>query len=457
MLSSSSASATSTISTASSSYVEDQGPILKFLLLGESSVGKSSILHRFISQYFSPSQIPTIGVDVSQAKTLFIGKRQSARVQITDTAGLEKFRFTSQNVYRGSHAIILVYDVTCRFTFDRISEYWIPELVEKYPKSTEHSKLILLGNKVDLLNASTSSVFINTKKERQVSIEEAQELANSKNMKFMEISVKKSTNIDHIFTDTIREILREQKENNERHQSGKHPRQRNSFGSRVSTAVCLHLNQGRQRQPLTPRHRLSLSFDFNQSPNQLMTSSMSTSPTSTPIVEQEEWDPVKNYASRNSDKKEKFQREEIPIDMNDDTFSSNNDDIPSPIVTTALANETKTSINDDGVELRLSPQSKGEATCDIGMDKLSISPKSKLPDEQPTPSSITTIKLSPSSDGKIKRSTSSGKVHPHIQGMSLSTYTNSNGLPPPQRATPAKKKRFRFLRFTQRRNKKNTV
>jgi len=446
MLSSSSASTTSTISTGSSSYVEDQGLILKFLLLGESGVGKSSILHRFISQYFSSSQIPTIGVDVSQAKTLFIGKKQSARVQITDTAGLEKFRFTSQNIYRGSHAIVLVYDVTCRFTFDRISEYWIPELANR--KSTEHSKLILIGNKVDLLNGSTSSVFINTKKERQVTIEEAQTLANSKNMKFMEISVKKSTNLDHIFTETIKEILKEQKENDERHRGGKHHRSRNSFGSRVSTV--LHLNQGRQRQPLTPRHRTSLSFDFNQSPNQSITAN-STSPT-TPIVEQEEWDPVKNYASRNSEKKEKFQREDIPID----TFSSSsNDDSPRPIVATTLANETKTSINDDGVELRLSPQSKGETACDVGMDKLSISPKF----EQPTPSSITTIKLTPSSDGKIKRSTSSGKVHPHIQGMSLSTYTYTSSLPPPPRRTTSakKKKKFRFLRFAQRRNKKNVV
>nr|XP_027108714.1 ras-related protein RABC2a-like [Coffea arabica] len=117
----------------------------KILLIGDSGVGKSSLVLSFISQQYLQDLSPTIGVDFKIKLLTFGGKRM--KLTIWDTAGQERFGTLTSSYYRGAHGIILVYDVTRRETFTNLSEIWAKE-VELY--STNHDCIrILVGNKVD--------------------------------------------------------------------------------------------------------------------------------------------------------------------------------------------------------------------------------------------------------------------------------------------------------------------
>uniref|UniRef100_A0A6M2EU06 Uncharacterized protein n=1 Tax=Populus davidiana TaxID=266767 RepID=A0A6M2EU06_9ROSI len=116
----------------------------KFLLIGDSGVGKSSLLLSFISSSVRDLS-PTIGVDF-KVKMLTVGEKR-LKLTIWDTAGQERFGTLISSYYRGAHGIILVYDVTRRETFENLSDIWAKE-VELY--STNHDCIkILVGNKVD--------------------------------------------------------------------------------------------------------------------------------------------------------------------------------------------------------------------------------------------------------------------------------------------------------------------
>ncbi|XP_051944075.1 ras-related protein Rab-18-B-like isoform X2 [Hippocampus zosterae] len=117
---------------------------LKLLIIGESGVGKSSLLLRFTEDTFDPDQSATIGVDF-KVKTLAIDGNK-AKLAIWDTAGQERFRTLTPSYYRGAQGVILVYDVTKRDTFTKL-ENWLNEL-ETYTTRNDIVKM-LVGNKID--------------------------------------------------------------------------------------------------------------------------------------------------------------------------------------------------------------------------------------------------------------------------------------------------------------------
>uniref|UniRef100_A0A4W6BVS6 RAB18B, member RAS oncogene family n=1 Tax=Lates calcarifer TaxID=8187 RepID=A0A4W6BVS6_LATCA len=117
---------------------------LKLLIIGESGVGKSSLLLRFTDDTFDPEQPATIGVDF-KVKTLAIDGNK-AKLAIWDTAGQERFRTLTPSYYRGAQGVILVYDVTKRDTFTKL-ENWLNEL-ETYTTRNDIVKM-LVGNKID--------------------------------------------------------------------------------------------------------------------------------------------------------------------------------------------------------------------------------------------------------------------------------------------------------------------
>ncbi|XP_054625260.1 ras-related protein Rab-18-B-like isoform X2 [Dunckerocampus dactyliophorus] len=117
---------------------------LKLLIIGESGVGKSSLLLRFTEDTFDPEQSATIGVDF-KVKTLSIDGNK-AKLAIWDTAGQERFRTLTPSYYRGAQGVILVYDVTKRDTFTKL-ENWLNEL-ETYTTRNDIVKM-LVGNKID--------------------------------------------------------------------------------------------------------------------------------------------------------------------------------------------------------------------------------------------------------------------------------------------------------------------
>ncbi|CAN1770547.1 Ras-related protein RABC2a [Linum perenne] len=164
----------------------------KFLLIGDSSVGKSSLLVSFISTTSVEDDLaPTIGVDFKIKQLTVAGKR--LKLTIWDTAGQERFRTLTSSYYRNAQGIILVYDVTRRETFTNLSDVWAKE-VELYRTNQDCVKM-LVGNKVD------------KDSDRAVTREEGMELAKQLGCLFLECSAKTRENVEQCFEELALKIM----------------------------------------------------------------------------------------------------------------------------------------------------------------------------------------------------------------------------------------------------------
>ena len=154
--------------------------VFKLLLLGDSSVGKTSILLKYIGNKFYESNISTTGVDY--VDKIIDYNKFKIRLQIWDTSGEEKFRSITKNFYRNADGLLVVFDLTKKESYDHIRS-WINEAKENNDKL----KTILIGNKLDL------------KDERIVTIDVAKQFAEKNNLKYIETSAKDGTNINESF------------------------------------------------------------------------------------------------------------------------------------------------------------------------------------------------------------------------------------------------------------------
>ena len=157
-------------------------PIHKVIFIGDSSVGKTSIITRFIHNSCSPAYSSTIGIDYfSKTVTKKDDPNTQIQLQIWDTAGQEKFRALVPAYIRPSTVAIIVYDITLRQSFDNIQQWHQMVLNSADPA------FILVGNKVDL------------DAERAVSEEEGKKCASQIKAQFIETSATQPTNIDELF------------------------------------------------------------------------------------------------------------------------------------------------------------------------------------------------------------------------------------------------------------------
>jgi len=170
---------------------------IKVLMLGDMGVGKTCMLLRYTHDSFSPLFVTTIGIDF-KIKILNLNGIKT-KLQIWDTAGQERFRTITISYFKGAHAIMLVYDITDRETFENISN-WMSKIQEH---AESRVSVILVGNKCDREN------------ERKVSRKEGEAIAKKYNIPFFEVSAKSSINISEAYeaiaTDTLKrlnEVLR---------------------------------------------------------------------------------------------------------------------------------------------------------------------------------------------------------------------------------------------------------
>jgi len=157
--------------------------LFKITIIGDGGVGKSKILLRFADNIFDESYIATIGVDF-KLKTIEIFEK-TIKLQMWDTAGQERFRTITNSYYRGSHGIIIVYDVTDQESFNNVKR-WVD-----YAKnsSSEKTKILIAGNKMDLISRKVVDTNI------------AKNFAQENGTLFIELSAKNGTNVDKIFLD----------------------------------------------------------------------------------------------------------------------------------------------------------------------------------------------------------------------------------------------------------------
>ncbi|XP_051522443.1 ras-related protein Rab-18-B-like isoform X2 [Myxocyprinus asiaticus] len=168
---------------------EDTLTTLKILIIGESGVGKSSLLLRFTADQFNPDIGATIGVDF-KVKTLTV-EGNKAKLAIWDTAGQERFRTLTPSYYRGAQGVILVYDVTRRETFAKL-DHWLNEL-ETYCTRNDLVKM-LVGNKID-------------KEDRELERDEGLKFARKHSMLFIEASAKTRDGVQCAFEELVEKIL----------------------------------------------------------------------------------------------------------------------------------------------------------------------------------------------------------------------------------------------------------
>ena len=175
--------------------------IFKIILIGNSGVGKSSILQRYIQKVFQESFASTIGVDFFM-KTINIGDK-SIKLQLWDTAGTEKFRSITTGYYRGADAAFVVFDLSSKTSFKNLNE-WI-ESYYKYSNPDVEKNVILIGNKSDLFD------------KREVTKEEIEKFIKDNNINYFETSAKDGKNIDECFTFIAKKLMNQNanKENSE--------------------------------------------------------------------------------------------------------------------------------------------------------------------------------------------------------------------------------------------------
>ena len=176
--------------------------ILKLLTLGESQVGKSSILFRYSDNKFLLTKAATIGIDM-KSKIIKSGT-EKIKVSIYDTAGQERFRSIIKNYYKGANGVLLVYDITKRDTFKKL-DFWLEDL-KNNSDDIDNLFIFLVGNKSDL------------EEKREVSVEEANEFAKNKKLPYLEVSAKSGKNVKEVFEKTIKgamiKLMNKKEENN---------------------------------------------------------------------------------------------------------------------------------------------------------------------------------------------------------------------------------------------------
>ncbi len=164
--------------------------VFKFIIIGDATTGKSSMLHAYTHQIFDSEIGSTVGIefgssiiDLELVQNKIVHK-DTVKVQIWDTAGQERYQAVTAAYYRGSVGVFIVYDITSRESFDNVT-MWYNKFMDRNPDHIT-TQFIIIGNKADKTN------------QREVMTYEGKELAESLEATFYEITCKKPTQINDI-------------------------------------------------------------------------------------------------------------------------------------------------------------------------------------------------------------------------------------------------------------------
>ena len=161
---------------------------VKFIIVGDSSVGKSNILLRFSRNVFDPGHQATLGIEFANKHLEY--NNTDYLVQVWDTAGQENFRSVTRAYYKASAVAMVVYDISSEESFQHIQS-WIKDCKDLAPKTVQ---LVLIGNKSDL------------EEERVIKKERGEELSRENNMLFFETSALNGKGIEEAFKKSIEAV-----------------------------------------------------------------------------------------------------------------------------------------------------------------------------------------------------------------------------------------------------------
>ena len=164
----------------------------KVVIIGNMSVGKTSFINQYVNNTFHSYNESTIGASffskVSKVDPTKEIENNLIKLNVWDTAGQERYYSLIPMYYRETKCVIIIYDVTDSFSFQKIKDKWVPDLYEHVDVNT---LIVILGNKIDLED------------KRKVTYDEGKKYADENNFMFNEISVKNNINVEETFQDII--------------------------------------------------------------------------------------------------------------------------------------------------------------------------------------------------------------------------------------------------------------
>ena len=164
----------------------------QFLLLGNSEVGKTSLIRRYTNGLFKEEYISTIGIDYDSKKEII--DDINVQVKLWDTAGQERFRAITPNNLRNAEGIMLVFDITNSDSFNDLKD-WLESIKTHFGEKNISIPIIIVGNKIDLED------------KRDVEKDDANKFAQENNYKYFETSAKTGEGVDNAVRELVRQIL----------------------------------------------------------------------------------------------------------------------------------------------------------------------------------------------------------------------------------------------------------
>ena len=163
----------------------------QLLIIGDSTVGKTSILSRFANGIFNSNYLATVGLD-SFTKDEIIDDK-TVRIKIWDTAGQERYKSLTKGFFRNAEGVMLVYDVTNSETYENL-KFWLQSIKNNTSPDMGEIPIILIGNKIDC-------------EDREVKVEEAENFWKEQGYPYFETSAKTGENIDNTIKYLVKKVI----------------------------------------------------------------------------------------------------------------------------------------------------------------------------------------------------------------------------------------------------------
>ena len=164
----------------------------QLLILGDSSVGKTSLITRYTNGTFKEEYLATVGLDYhSKIEDI---DNQNVQIKLWDTAGQERFKALTQNYFRNAEGVLLTYDVTNSDSFNNLKD-WIGSIKTNMEGKNIFLPLIIVGNKIDMEDS------------REITKDDADKFASDNNYKYFETSAKTGEGVDDAIIDLVNQVL----------------------------------------------------------------------------------------------------------------------------------------------------------------------------------------------------------------------------------------------------------
>ena len=165
---------------------------IQILVIGDSSVGKTSLITRYTNGTFKEEYLATVGLDYySKVQTI---NNQTINIKLWDTAGQERYKALTQNYFRNAEGVLLTYDVTNSDSFNNL-KYWIGSIKTNMEGKNIFLPLIIVGNKIDMEDS------------REITKDDADKFASDNNYKYFETSAKTGEGVDDAIIDLVNQDL----------------------------------------------------------------------------------------------------------------------------------------------------------------------------------------------------------------------------------------------------------